>query len=187
MAQHRSLLAPGADDLQQTAVRRVDLKQQPVVYRQLGRPQAAVGAEAQHRIVAVHMLIDQDSRELCRAGVAITAADRLESQVRERISGDAAACRLQLAPGDGAVAFGVEAEHEVQIAQRDVPLALEDFAGCGHGEGEIGVARLVGGRRRAPGAEQDREHAREPRIATPPHGVSTGLAQPMSAQSVRSS
>src|SRR5215831_8408881 len=78
-------------------MRRVDLEQQPIVHHQFGRLQTTVGAEAQHGVVAVDVLIDEKPREPRRAGVTITAAQSLERQMAEGIVGDAAACRLQFA------------------------------------------------------------------------------------------
>ena len=49
--------------------------------------------------------------------------------------------RAQLAPRDLAVAVGVEREHVVEIAQRDVPLPAQRRAVAL--EGQVGVARLV--------------------------------------------
>ena len=67
------------------------------------------------------MLVDQllDGRGRAhRAGAG-------ELEPGERVGGDVAVPGLELAPGDRAVAVAVEPDRVLQVAQRDVPAALD--------------------------------------------------------------
>src|SRR5262249_45235962 len=72
-----------------------------------------------------------------RAGARI----RLDFQPRERVGGDGGVVAAQFAPGDGAVVVAVEADGEVEIAERDLPFAID--AAVGDAQAEIAVARFV--------------------------------------------
>src|SRR5438132_5292116 len=91
-----------------------------------------------------------------RARRAVGAA-RAQLQSLQRVRGDVRVVRLHLAPGDVAVAARVQADREIEVAQRDVPLAVEVRAL--DADREIAVARLV--RERVGGRE--RKHYREER------------------------
>src|SRR5262249_18164842 len=77
---------------------------------------------------------------------------------RQRIRGDVGLARAYFAPGDVAVAVGVQRERIVEIAEGDIP--LPSYRAAVALERQIGVARLVRERGdRAERGEQKREIA----------------------------
>ena len=117
---------------------------------------AQVAREAQHRVGAVAVIVDEllaHDRRAWRLG-------RAQRQARQRVGGDLRVLRLYLAPGDRAVLVAVETEREIEIAQRDVPLAVDGLAV--DVEREIAVRRLVRQRRAV-----QQHSASEQRRATP--------------------
>ena len=70
------------------------------------------------------MIVDEVLAHDRRAG-RIGGAER---QTRQRVSGDLCMLRLDLAPVDRAVLVAIETDREIEIAQRDVPLAVDRFA-----------------------------------------------------------
>jgi hypothetical protein len=51
-----------------------------------------------------------------------------EREMRERIAGDLGVPGSQLAPGDAPVTVRVDADRVLEVAQRDVPLAVDPRA-----------------------------------------------------------
>ena len=139
---------PEACEVQQAAVLRVQIGEQRVVDRQLGGGLGAADGQRQHGVGAVGVVVDQLRTGRDRAGLAVAA----HGQPRQRIGGNLAVLGAHFAPGDLAVAVGVQADGEIQVAQCDVPLAA-DFAGA-DGDRQVAVGRLVRLGRREPGESQ---------------------------------
>src|SRR4029079_17494044 len=97
----------------------------------------AIGAETQGRVGAVAVVVHHEYRARGGAGFAI----RTDFQAGKSVRLDIAAPGAQFSPGNRAVAIGVQADRELQVAQRDVPLA----ANCGalDADRQVAVARLV--------------------------------------------
>ena len=64
------------------------------------------------------MVVDQ----MLGRRAAGTRAVGAQREARQRVGGDVGVARAQLAPGDVAVAVGIEPDGVLEIAQRDVPL-----------------------------------------------------------------
>ena len=149
---------------------RIDVEQQPVAHGDRTRlRRAAVGGEAENRIRAVGVLVDQQ-----RAGGEHARPARCrEIQAAERISRDRRSACPHLAPGESAVVVGVEADRLVEIAECYVPAAV-DAAVVVDAQGEIALARLMRqGRCRDPGEGQHRESCEK----APHHAVPDPLVR----------
>ncbi len=83
------------------------------------------------------MVVDE---KFTRADGAV-GGSRAQLQSRESIGSDIRVMRLDLAPGDIAVSAVVQADREIEIAQRDVPLPAQ-IRTLGT-DREVAVARLV--------------------------------------------
>src|SRR6185503_19592535 len=147
--EHCGLRGAAALEAQQAAVRRIDVEEQAVgdLHRSR-RASPAVGVEAQHCVSAVAVLVHQQIRGSERTGLSV----RKELESGKRIRLDPLAPGLELAPGDLAVAVGVQADRELEVAQRDVPLAAQRRALDAHRQ--VAVARFVSVR--SPRDEQEK-------------------------------
>ena len=121
----------------------VDVGEQPVADAQLPGCGAALDLQRQHRVGAVAVRVDQLFAGFDAAGLAI-GFERQPSQCIGRNVGMALA---QLAPGDDAVAVGIQADDLVQVAQRDVPAAFDVPGGVAGAQAEPRVRGLVRQRR----------------------------------------
>ncbi len=124
---------------------RIDVEQQAVADRQHLRRLRARRGEAQHRVRAVAVLVDQVFAHLRRT----RRLRRADDEPRQRIRRDLPMPRADLAPRDRAVLVDIETDGDVEVAQRDVPLPLHRCAV--DGERQVAVGRLV--RERAAGGE----------------------------------
>ena len=124
-------------EAQQAAMLRIEVEEQAVVDDERLRRGRARRGEAQHRIRAVAVVVDQLFAGLRGTG----RAGGPEAKPSERVGGDFRVLRLDLAPGDLAVLVGVERDRVVEIAKRDVPLPVDPLAI--DLEREIAVGRLV--------------------------------------------
>jgi hypothetical protein len=144
-------------ELQQAAMLRVEVEQQPVSGFQRSRRMCAARREAQHGVGAIAVTIDQVRDCHGRTRVAI----RGQGQTGQCVRGDIGVTRTHLAPGDGAVLVSVQPEREVQVAQRDIPLTV-DF-GAGDPQRQVAVTRLVclgnGGEGQQESGKQSTENA----------------------------
>ena len=122
--QHGGLRGCASVQLQEPTVQRVELGEERVAKVQRAWRLCAGQAEAQHGVGAVTVLVD----ELLTCAGAAGLARALHRQPRQGVGGDVGVARAQLAPGDVAVAVGVQADSVVEVAQGDVPLALNDGA-----------------------------------------------------------
>ncbi|WP_308296428.1 hypothetical protein [Rhizobacter sp. J219] len=114
--------AGGGGEVQQAAVLRVEFSEEPVVECQArGRRHGAADRQLQHAVGAVGVAVDQLLRHVQPAGLAVG----LQREAGQRIGGDLGVFGAGFAPGDAAVAIGIEADREVEVAQGDVPLAAE--------------------------------------------------------------
>ena len=116
---------------------RIEVEEQAVADGERLRRRGAGRGEAQHRVRAVAVVVDQLLGDLRRAG----RAGGPQPQPRQRVGGDVGVLRLDLAPGDLVVLIGVEPERVVEVAQRDVPLAVDPVAV--DLERQVAVGRLV--------------------------------------------
>jgi hypothetical protein len=90
------------------------------------------------------MVVDQMFGDPHRAADVISG----DRQVSQCVSGDFLVLRLDLSPGDLAIAVGIEPNGVIEIAQRDVPLSSQVITL--HRKREVAVAWLVGVSRRNP-------------------------------------
>ena len=128
-------------EAQQPLVLGVEIEEQTVAdFQRLGRA-AAFGVEAQHRVGAVAVVVDEMFGGSRRAGRGVGP----QCNPRQRVRGDLGVLRFQLAPGDFAVAVSIQPDRDFEIAHRDVPLAGD--ARAVHRERKVTVARLVRVRR----------------------------------------
>jgi hypothetical protein len=114
----------------------VEVEQQAIVELQFADAGWAAPGQLEHGIGAIGMAVDQVVGNLQLAGAAA-----VQRQAAQRPGIDLGVARAQFAPGDLAVAIGIEAEREIDVAQRDVPLP-GDLAAL-HVEHQIAVAGLV--------------------------------------------
>ena len=98
----------------------------------------ALRLETHDRISAVAVQIDQmfDGAQGTRRAI------QRDRQPRQSIRRDLVMAGAQLAPRNFAIAVAVEPDREIEVAQRDVPLAVQSTAVGGNRQ--IAVARLVG-------------------------------------------
>jgi hypothetical protein len=120
-AQQRRGGAPGFG-AQQAAVRRVHVLEETVVDGQrIGR--AARCAHLQHDVGAVDAVLDGG-----RSGVGGRALATLKPQPPQRIGLDVVQAGAHLAPGKFLVGVGVQVQHRIEVAQRDVPAQVDAVA-----------------------------------------------------------
>jgi hypothetical protein len=119
--------------VEQAAVLWVQIGKQRVVQRQCARRGCAGQLQGQHGVGAVGVLVDLLRAHAQRARHTVGG----HGQARTGIGGDVGMALAHLAPGDGAVAIGIQPDGHVQVAQRDVPAARD--AALGHIQGEIAV------------------------------------------------
>ena len=156
---------PTRFQLQKPPVLRVDVGKQPVAEGQLLGAllwiQLRAGqGQLHHGISAVAVSVDQ----LIRHAEGAVHAVRLHGQAGQRIGRDFGMFGAGFAPGDIAVAVGIEPDGKVKIAQGDVPLAGD--TGCPIDlEGEVAVGRFVGHGRHHDRCQQHEQDAR------PLHGL----------------
>ena len=126
----------------QAAVLWVEIEQKTVFDGQHPRNGGAVNGKPHDLVGAVAVVVDQ------MLGDPHWAADVIggDRQAGQRVGGDFVVLRLDLSPGDLAVAVGIEPNGVIEIAQRDVPLSSQVIPL--HRKHEVAVARLVGVSRR---------------------------------------
>lgn len=145
------LRAPRVIDPRQALVLAVEVEEELVADVQGGRRRDACAAEAQHGIAAAGVLVDEMLADFHRTGIAV----RREAEPGERMGGDVGVAGAEFDPRDRTVLVGIDTDREVEIAQREVPLDVDD--GVAHLQGEMAVARLVGEGERADQRQQDEE------------------------------
>src|SRR5439155_6866765 len=79
------------------------------------------GCKTHHRISAVAVVVDEKFGRVRGA----VGAFRAQLQSRQSVGGDIRVMRPHFTPGDIAVSAVVQADREIEIAQRDVPLPAQ--------------------------------------------------------------
>jgi hypothetical protein len=153
-AQHGGARGALGAQLEQAAVLRIEIREQAVIDREARRTRRlALHGQRQHRVGAVGVAVHQLLADCKRASAVVGA----HGQPRARIGSDVGMARAQLAPGDLAVAVGIERERDVEVAQRDVPLAAQSCSA--DVDRQVAVRRLVCARHRRRQHEQCRGEA----------------------------
>src|SRR3990172_299432 len=123
---------------EQALVLRVEVEKQPVADLQRFGVHAAIRFESQHGVGAIAVVVDEVPGWRQRAGPGVG----FESKPGKGVGGDVGVLGLQFAPGYFAIAIGVQADRDFQVAYGDIPLT--DDASALDAESEVAVARLVG-------------------------------------------
>ena len=115
----------------------IEVEQKAIAKRQstAGR---AFGGKGQHGISGPGMIIDHQRRRDQPAQEALAG----KGQMPEGIGFDLPLLRLNLAPGDRPVLVGIEPDRDIEVAQRNVPLAADHAGGVGL-DPQIAVGRKV--------------------------------------------
>src|SRR6185437_8471736 len=162
--EHRSRRMVVRVDGHDPAMVRIDTLEQVITQRESIRDLLVAPRRERNNVIsAVCMIIDHLPLGSDRTGESVT----FNRQARQRVALDGAAVRFDLTPRDFAVVVAVETDGEVEISERDVPLALELIRVAGVGpKRNVGVALLVR-ERDARQQRECREERRDP--ATPSH------------------
>jgi hypothetical protein len=149
---------PREGDLHEAAMLRIDVEEQVVDDRQrsvVGGGLASGGDEAEHRVRAVGMPVDQHVLD-ARGAPEIPEPQR---ETIERVGDDPPHLAAHLAPREGAVVVAVERDRVVEVAERDVPLSSD--ARAFNRDRKIAVARLGARPTASARASRQRRRGRE--------------------------
>ncbi len=118
--EYRGACRPRVFKAQQAFVLGIEIEKEAVTdFKLRSRPRALRG-EAQHRVGAVAVLVDQMFGRAQRARRAIER----NREPRQRVRSELSMPRAQFTPRDLAIAIAVESDRKIKIAQRDVPLTV---------------------------------------------------------------
>src|SRR5215469_8921102 len=137
-AEHRRMGSALLLQAKQTAVLRIKAKEKPVLNGQKLRIGRADSDKLQHRIGAVAVIVNQMAVDRDWAGDTVGA----DGQPGQSIGSDLLVLRLDLTPGDLAIAVGIEPNRVIEITQCDVPLSDHVIALLR--KRKVAVAWLVG-------------------------------------------
>ncbi|WP_395405407.1 hypothetical protein ACHMW6_02870 [Pseudoduganella sp. UC29_106] len=127
-------------ELEQAAVVGIDAREQAVFNIDSLRASAGgrtAAAQLHDGVGAVRVAVDK----LACGGQLAGRAIRLQLQARQGVGRDFVVTAAHLVPRELAVVVGVQRQHEVEVAQRYVPLAAQ-FPPV-KAQGQIAVTRLV--------------------------------------------
>src|SRR5215469_5389866 len=148
-------------DRDDAAMIRIDILEQVVAHRESIRHLLVTSrSEGNDVIGAVSMRVDHLPFGGDRTGEPVA----FDGEVRQRVPLDGTAMFLDLAPRNPAIVVAVEPDGEVEITQRDIPLAVElvEVPGVGP-KRKVGVALLVR-ERYARQQHECREQNRDPTV-----------------------
>ena len=167
--EHGAARAAGVRQAQQAAVRGVDVGKQGVAHGQRPCPGRALQGQRQYGVGTIGVVVHELLTRRGRAGLPVGA----DHQMRQRVAGDVGMAGAHLAPGDLAVAVGVQPDGRVQVAQRNVPAGGELLALPV--QSQVAVGRLVGLRRPAQ-AQRQRQQQGPVHPCTARHGRASTCA-----------
>src|SRR5579871_5662861 len=153
----RRLHGTVARDLREPPVLRIEVEEQSIADIELPRRQRAAGRKGDHGIAAVAVAVD----ELIVHRPHATLAVRRQVEPGKGIRCDVGMAPPHLAPADHPVLVGIQAEGEIEVPQRDVPLPAK--LRSRHTDTQVTVARLVRRGRRGERGENERGKALQQR------------------------